>query len=75
MAEVWKKVIMRYRKKNKKERKSEAKEKTGAAAHLVLIAASNILFYLGVFGVLRHGQSLGIYAGLFLVVFGIAFQH
>lgn len=44
------------------------REKTGAAAHLVLIAVSNIVFYLGVFGVLEGGQRLGIYSALFLVV-------
>lgn len=44
------------------------KEKTGPAAHLVLIALSNVVFYLGVFGVLEGGQRLGVYAALFLVV-------
>lgn len=44
------------------------REKTGAAAHLALIAVSNIVFYLGVFGVLEGGQRLGVYSSLFLVV-------
>ncbi|HVY54853.1 MAG TPA: NnrS family protein, partial [Thermodesulfobacteriota bacterium] len=44
------------------------KEKTGAAAHLALIAVSNVVFYLGVLGVLPDGQRLGVYSALFLVV-------
>lgn len=44
------------------------KEKTGPAAHLALMAVSNVVFYLGVFGVLPDGQRLGAYSALFLVV-------
>jgi uncharacterized protein involved in response to NO len=44
------------------------KEKTGPAAHLALIAASNVVFYLGVLGVFPGGERLGVYSALFLVV-------
>jgi len=44
------------------------REKTGPAAHLALMAVSNVIFYLGVFGVLPDGQRLGVYSALFLVV-------
>ncbi len=44
------------------------REKTGIAAHLGLIAVSNVVFYLGVFGVLPDGQRLGVYSALFLVI-------
>jgi uncharacterized protein involved in response to NO len=44
------------------------KEKTGPAAHFALLAVSNVVFYLGVFGVLPGGQRLGVYSALFLVV-------
>ena len=44
------------------------REKTALAAHLGLIAVSNVVFYLGVFGVLTDGQRLGVYSALFLVV-------
>ncbi|HKQ33269.1 MAG TPA: NnrS family protein [Thermodesulfobacteriota bacterium] len=44
------------------------KEKTGPAAHLALMAVGNVVFYLGVFGVLHDGQRLGVYSALFLVV-------
>jgi uncharacterized protein involved in response to NO len=44
------------------------KEKTGPAAHIALIAVSNVVFYLGVLGVLPNGERLGVYSALFLVV-------
>jgi uncharacterized protein involved in response to NO len=44
------------------------REKTGLAAHLAIITASNIVFYLGVSGVLPDGQRWGVYSALFLVV-------
>ncbi len=44
------------------------REKTGLAAHLALIAVSNVVFYLGVLGVLPDGQRLGVYSALFLVI-------
>ncbi|MFI5323298.1 MAG: NnrS family protein [Thermodesulfobacteriota bacterium] len=44
------------------------REKAGLAPHLALITASNIVFYLGVLGVLPDGQRWGVYSALFLVV-------
>jgi uncharacterized protein involved in response to NO len=44
------------------------REKTGLAAHLALMAVSNVVFYLGVLGVLPDGERLGVYSALFLVV-------
>jgi len=48
--------------------KGKDREKTGIAAHLALIAVSNVVFYLGVAGVLPDGQRVGVYSALFLVV-------
>ena len=44
------------------------REKTGLAAHLALIAVSNVVFYLGVLRFLPDGQRLGVYSALFLVI-------
>lgn len=44
------------------------REKTGLAAHLALIAVSNVVFYLGVAGVVPDGQRRGVYSALFLVI-------
>ncbi len=44
------------------------REKTGLTAHLALITISNVIFYLGVAGVLSDGQRWGVYSALFLVV-------
>lgn len=44
------------------------REKTALAAHLAIITASNIVFYLGVLGVLPDGQRWGVYSALFLVI-------
>ena len=44
------------------------REKTGLAAHLALITISNVIFYLGVLGLLPDGQRWGVYSALFLVV-------
>ena len=35
---------------------------------LVLLAAFNLLFYLGVFNIIEQGKYLGIYAGLYLII-------
>lgn len=48
--------------------KGKDREKTGLAAHLALIAVSNVVFYLGVLGVLPDGQRWGVYSALFLVI-------
>ena len=37
------------------------REKTGLAAHLALITISNVIFYLGVLGLLPDGQRWGVY--------------
>ncbi|MEW6145568.1 MAG: NnrS family protein [Thermodesulfobacteriota bacterium] len=44
------------------------REKTGLAAHVALLAVSDVVFYLGVLGVLPDGERLGAYSALFLVV-------
>lgn len=44
------------------------REKTGLAAHLALMAVSNVVFYLGMLGFLPDGQRLGVYSALFLVI-------
>lgn len=44
------------------------REKTGLAAHMALITISNVIFYLGVLGLLPDGQRWGVYSALFLVV-------
>lgn len=44
------------------------REKTALAAHLAIITVSNIVFYLGVLGVLPDGQRWGVYSALFLVI-------
>ncbi len=48
--------------------KTQNWEKTALAAHLAIIAASNVLFYLGVAGVLPNGQRWGIYSALYIVI-------
>ena len=40
----------------------------GIIAKLVLLFTSNLLFYLGVSGVLADGRRLGIYTGLYLIL-------
>lgn len=44
------------------------REKTALAAHLAIITVSNIVFYLGVLGVLPDGQRWGVYSALFLII-------
>jgi uncharacterized protein involved in response to NO len=48
--------------------KSRSREKIALVAHLSIIAASNVLFYLGVAGVLANGQRWGIYSALYIVI-------
>lgn len=40
----------------------------GIFAKLLLLLASNVLFYLGLFGVLPEGVRWGLYSGLYLIV-------
>ncbi len=42
--------------------------KTGFIAHLVIVAVSNIIFYLGLFGIIKNGELLGIYSAIFMVI-------
>lgn len=48
--------------------KSHNWEKIALVAHLAIIAASNVIFYLGVAGVLPNGQRWGIYSGLYMII-------
>ncbi len=47
---------------------AKAWDKTVLAAHLAIIAASNVIFYLGLFGIIPNGQRLGVYAALYVVI-------
>jgi len=43
-------------------------DKMGLVAHIAIIAAANIVFYLGMDGLVSNGQYLGIYSALYLVI-------
>ncbi len=47
---------------------TKALGKRGPVAHLVMITAGNLIFYLGLFGVIPNGQRLGVYSAIFTVV-------
>jgi uncharacterized protein involved in response to NO len=42
--------------------------KIGLAAHLAILAACNIICYLGLFGIVPNGQRLGVYSALYIVI-------
>lgn len=42
--------------------------KSGLIAHLAIIMANNIIFYLGLFGIIANGERLGIYSAIFMVI-------
>jgi len=43
-------------------------DKIGLVAHIAIIAAANIVFYLGLSGLVSNGQYLGVYSVLYLVI-------
>jgi uncharacterized protein involved in response to NO len=45
--------------------------KMGLVAHIAIIAVANIIFYLGMAGLVSNGQYLGVYSALYLVIFTI----
>ncbi len=47
---------------------AKAWDKTVLAAHLAIIAASNIIFYLGLFGIIPNAERLGVYSALYVVI-------
>ncbi|MEQ9619888.1 MAG: NnrS family protein [Deltaproteobacteria bacterium] len=47
---------------------AKAWSKTVPSAHLAIITAGNIIFYLGLFGILSNGQYLGVYSALFAII-------
>ena len=47
---------------------SRAWDKIGLVAHIAIIAAANIVFYLGLFGLVSNGQYLGVYSALYLII-------
>ena len=47
---------------------AKAWDKMGLVAHVAIIAISNIVFYLGLFGVLSKGQHWGVYSALYMVI-------
>ncbi len=40
----------------------------GIIAILLLFLTSNVIFYLGILGILPHGRHIGIYSGLYLIL-------
>lgn len=54
--------------------KGKDRKKAGLGFHLALLTVSNVVFYLGVFGVLSYGQYWGTYSALFLVISLILFM-
>lgn len=48
--------------------KIQAWGKMVPSAHLAVITAGNVLFYLGLFGLLSNGQYWGLYAALYAVI-------
>ncbi len=47
---------------------AKAWDKMGLVAHIAIIAAANIVFYLGLSGLLSSGQYLGVYSALYLII-------
>ena len=47
---------------------ARAWDKMGLVAHIAIIAAANIVFYLGLSGIISNGQYLGVYSALYLVI-------
>ncbi|MGB2693107.1 MAG: NnrS family protein [Thermodesulfobacteriota bacterium] len=47
---------------------ARAWDKMGLVAHIVIIAVANIVFYLGLVGLVSNGQHLGVYSALYLVI-------
>ena len=47
---------------------AKAWDKMGLVAHVAIIAISNIVFYLGLFGVLSKGQHWGVYSALYMII-------
>lgn len=47
---------------------ARAWDKMGLIAHIAIIAVANIVFYLGLFGIISNGQYLGVYSALYLVI-------
>lgn len=47
---------------------ARAWDKMGLVAHIAIIAAANVVFYLGLSGVISNGQYLGVYSALYLVI-------
>lgn len=48
--------------------KAKAWDKIGLVAHIAIIAVANIVFYLGLFGLVSNGQHLGVYSALYLII-------
>jgi len=47
---------------------AKAWDRIGLVAHIAIIAAANIVFYLGLCGLILNGQYLGVYSALYLVI-------
>lgn len=46
----------------------KAWDKIGLVAHLAIFTLSNIVFYLGLFGIIPNGQHLGVYSAIFIII-------
>jgi uncharacterized protein involved in response to NO len=47
---------------------ARAWDKMGLVAHIAIVAAANIIFYLGLSGIISNGQYLGVYSALYLII-------
>ncbi|MEK6224510.1 MAG: NnrS family protein [Thermodesulfobacteriales bacterium] len=47
---------------------ARAWDKMGLVAHIAIVAAANVVFYLGLSGIISNGQYLGVYSALYLII-------
>jgi len=47
---------------------ARAWDKMGLVSHIAIIAAANVIFYLGLSGIISNGQYLGVYSALYLII-------
>ncbi len=43
-------------------------DKMGLVSHIAIVAVANVIFYLGMAGLISNGQYLGVYSALYLVI-------
>ncbi len=47
---------------------AKAWDKMGLVAHIAIVAVANVIFYLGMSGLISNGQDLGVYSALYLII-------